>query len=49
VRQATSLLQSQFEALEEPGPDEGPITVSVAQRPDEIIEHILALLPLTHR
>lgn len=40
-----SLVASQFEALEEPGPDEDPITVSVAPRPGEIVERILALLP----
>jgi gluconokinase len=44
-----SLLQSQFEALEEPGPDEDPVTVSVAQRPHEIVERVLALLPVPRR
>jgi gluconokinase len=37
-----SLLESQFEALEEPGPDENPIVVSIAPRPREIVTHILA-------
>jgi len=37
-----SLLESQFEALEEPGPDEHPIVVSIAPRPREIVTHILA-------
>ncbi len=44
-----SLLQSQFEALKEPGPDEDPVTVSVAQRPHEIVERVLALLPVPRR
>jgi gluconokinase len=35
-----SLLQSQFDALEEPGPDEDPITVSVEGSPRAIIEEI---------
>lgn len=43
------LLRSQFEALEEPGPDENPIVVSVAPRPREIVEHILAHLPSTQK
>jgi len=38
----TSLLESQFEALEEPGPDEHPIIASIAPRPREIVMHILA-------
>jgi gluconokinase len=36
-----SLLQSQFDALEEPGPDEHPIVVSVEPRPREIVAEIL--------
>ena len=36
------LLESQFEALEEPGPDEHPIVASIAPRPREIVAHILA-------
>lgn len=37
-----SLLESQFEALEEPGPDEHPIVVSIAPRPRDIVTEILA-------
>ena len=37
-----SLLESQFDALEEPGPDENPIVVSIAPRPREIVAEILA-------
>lgn len=40
----TALLQSQFDALEEPGPDENPITVSIEPRPREIVTQILAAL-----
>ena len=40
----TSLLESQFEALEEPGPDERPIVTSIEPRPREIVAHILAEL-----
>jgi gluconokinase len=39
-----SLLQSQFDALEEPGPDEHPVVASIAPRPREIVAHILAAL-----
>jgi gluconokinase len=39
-----SLLQSQFEALEEPGLDENPIVASIAPRPREIVADILAML-----
>jgi gluconokinase len=39
-----SLLLSQYEALEEPGPDENPITVDVVRQPSEIVDRILALL-----
>jgi gluconokinase len=39
-----SLLESQFDALEEPGPDEHPIVVSVAPRPREIVANILKAL-----
>jgi gluconokinase len=34
----------QFEALEEPGPDENPIIVSIAPRPHEIVAQILSAL-----
>ncbi len=38
------LLQSQFDALEEPEPDENPIVVSIEPRPREIVRAILAAL-----
>jgi gluconate kinase len=41
------LLHSQFEALEEPGPDENPVIVSIEPEPREIAAQILALLHLT--
>ena len=40
----TSLLQSQFDALEEPGPDENPIVMSIEPRPREIVTQVLAAL-----
>ena len=36
-----SLLDSQFAALEEPGPDENPIVVSVAPAPDAIVAEVI--------
>jgi gluconokinase len=39
-----ALLHSQFEALEEPGPDEKPITVSIEPKPREIAAEILSAL-----
>jgi carbohydrate kinase (thermoresistant glucokinase family) len=39
-----SLLHSQFEALEEPGPDENPVIVSIAPQPREIVAEILPAL-----
>jgi gluconokinase len=39
-----SLLQSQFEALEEPGADEHTIVVSIEPPPQEVVEAILARL-----
>ena len=42
-------LASQFEALEEPGPDEHPITVSIAPSPREIVAQIIAALGLQAR
>jgi gluconate kinase len=39
-----SLLHSQFVALEEPGPDENPIVVSIEPRPNEIVARILSAL-----
>jgi carbohydrate kinase (thermoresistant glucokinase family) len=41
-----SLLQSQFDTLEEPGPDEDPIVVDVAPAPAEIVAAILGGLAL---
>jgi gluconokinase len=43
------LLASQFDALEEPGPDEDPIVVSVEPRPLEIVARILSLLRIDPR
>jgi carbohydrate kinase (thermoresistant glucokinase family) len=39
-----SLLHSQFASLEEPGPDENPITISIEPRPSEIAAQILLAL-----
>ena len=39
-----SLLHSQFDALEEPGPDENPIIVSIEPEPREIVAWILSAL-----
>jgi carbohydrate kinase (thermoresistant glucokinase family) len=39
-----SLLHSQFVALEEPAPEEDPIIVSIAPRPNEIVAQILSAL-----
>jgi carbohydrate kinase (thermoresistant glucokinase family) len=39
-----ALLHSQFAALEEPGPDENPIVVSIDARPGEIVSRIVAHL-----
>jgi carbohydrate kinase (thermoresistant glucokinase family) len=36
------LLDSQFQALEEPGPDEHPIAVSIAQPPPAIVAEIMS-------
>jgi gluconokinase len=41
-----SLLQSQFAALEEPGPDEKAIVVSIEPPPREIVAHILEKLKM---
>jgi len=40
-----TLVDSQFAALEEPSPDENPVVVSVAPRPSEIVQNIIAQLP----
>ncbi|WP_406858208.1 gluconokinase [Alsobacter sp. KACC 23698] len=42
----TSLLDSQFAALEPPGPDEGVVTVSVVQSPRAVVHDIIACLGL---
>jgi hypothetical protein len=42
-------LASRFEAPEEVGPDEHPITVSIAPSPHEIVEQIIAELGLQAR
>jgi gluconokinase len=39
-----SLLHSQFEALEEPGPDENPIIVSIEPQPRDIAVQILSAM-----
>jgi gluconokinase len=39
-----NLLDSQFAALEPPGPDENPITVAIDQPVDRIVEQIAAAL-----
>jgi gluconokinase len=39
-----SLLHSQFEALEEPGPDEAPVTVSIEPEPQAIVARIMSKL-----
>ena len=40
------LLQSQFEALEEPGPDESAIVMPIESRPEDIVTDIIAALRL---
>jgi len=42
-----ALLQSQFDALEEPAADEAPITVSVEGTPEEIVTRIVIALGLS--
>jgi gluconokinase len=44
-----SLLQSQFDALEEPGPDENPIIVSIEPPPREIVRQVLVELQAQSR
>jgi gluconokinase len=39
-----TLLKSQFDALEPPGPDENPIAVAITERPADIVEQIVARL-----
>ncbi len=40
----SSLLDSQFDTLEEPQPDEQPIVVSIDAHPKEIVERIISQL-----
>jgi gluconokinase len=40
------LLHSQYEALEEPGPDENPIVVSIESAPREIVTQVLTALSM---
>jgi gluconokinase len=40
------LLQSQFDALEEPQPDEQVLTIQLGRTPDEIVEEIKTRLHL---
>jgi gluconokinase len=42
-----SLLHSQYEALEEPGPDENPIVASIEPAPREIVAQVLSKLSIT--
>jgi gluconokinase len=39
-----TLAQAQFRDLQEPGPDENPITVPITRTPDEIVDRVLAEL-----
>jgi gluconokinase len=41
-----SLLHSQFDALEEPGPDEDPFVVSIEPAPREIVAQVLSALSM---
>jgi gluconokinase len=43
------LLDSQFEALEEPKEDERPITVSIAPHPRDIVENIIGKLGIADK
>jgi gluconokinase len=45
----TELLQSQFDALEEPGADENPIVAPIEPRPREIVAQILAAFSAPQR
>ena len=44
-----ALLQSQFDTLEEPGPEESPLAVSIEQPPEEIVAGIVDSLGLETR
>ena len=39
-----ALLESQFRTLEEPGPDENPITVEIGVQPDDVVQTIMERL-----
>ena len=39
-----TLVDSQFATLEEPGPEEHPLTVSIAAKPHAIVDHIITSL-----
>lgn len=41
----TALLDNQFATLQEPSPEERPITVDVGGTPAEIVDEVLAHLP----
>jgi gluconokinase len=41
------LLESQFRALEEPGPEENPLVVSIAAPPQEMVDAIVRKLRLS--
>jgi gluconokinase len=43
-----ALLQSQFDALEEPTADEAAITIAIDAAPDEIVSRIVTTLGLSH-
>ena len=43
----SSLLKTQFDALDEPGLEENPLIVSVDATPDQTVDHILAELEVT--
>jgi gluconokinase len=40
----SGLLESQFEALEEPTADEHPIVISIDRRPKEIVDELLSII-----
>ena len=44
-----SLLHSQFDALEEPGVDENPMTISVEPPPRKIVAQVLSALNMTDK
>jgi hypothetical protein len=44
----TSLLETQFATLQEPGEEEHPIVVSTDARPSDIVELIISRLEIDH-